>query len=293
MNKPATEQKTPPTFEGWWSQFESSIRDALTKGASLDRFKACVLVSLRKSPELKECTTESLRVAMMNIARLGLAPDGDNAHMIPRKNKQKGTNKWALEAQGLIDYKGLVRTLLRSKTVKSMTARITYANDRLWQKDDQYWHECDDPAGARGAKTGVIVAAQLPNGERVSDWMSTEELAKVKACSKSAELGYGPWISWPEEMEKKSVARRMCKWLDLNPEQADAIQALERQEFADLLDRPANVGRHRTTFEGDFTPAEALKQRLAEQHDQGPVPAEPTPEEQAEIEAAEREEAGR
>jgi len=55
------------------------------------------------------------------------------------------------------------------------------------------------------------------------DFMAVDELEQIRQSSKSKDDG--PWVTWPHEMQKKSVLRRSIKWIPTTPELAAAEEA--------------------------------------------------------------------
>jgi recombination protein RecT len=53
--------------------------------------------------------------------------------------------------------------------------------------------------------------------------MTRGQLEAIRRRSKAS--GSGPWVTYTEEMFRKTVLRRLAKWLPLSPELADAMIA--------------------------------------------------------------------
>ena len=59
--------------------------------------------------------------------------------------------------------------------------------------------------------------------------MTVEDVNKIKTRSKAGNSG--PWVTDYDEMAKKTVFKRLSKWLPLSPEEAQVIQKIDDQEF--------------------------------------------------------------
>jgi recombination protein RecT len=63
------------------------------------------------------------------------------------------------------------------------------------------------------------------DGTKQSDVMTLAEINAVRKRSRAG--GEGPWVTDYAEMAKKTVFRRLSKWLTLSPEVADALDKVE------------------------------------------------------------------
>jgi recombinational DNA repair protein RecT len=110
--------------------------------------------------------------------------------------------------------------------VKSITARVAYAGDQFEVRlgtDEGITHI---PAlTGRGDAIAVYAIATLDTGAQAFDFMAVEDVEKIRTRSKSGNSG--PWRTDWEEMARKTVVRRLCKYLPLSPELAGALDADE------------------------------------------------------------------
>jgi recombination protein RecT len=67
--------------------------------------------------------------------------------------------------------------------------------------------------------------------------MTWAEVMKIKDRSRASKKG--PWVTDEEEMAKKTVARRACKWIPMSSELA---KALELEDQAEGSDQHGGVG---------------------------------------------------
>src|SRR6185295_13567919 len=80
------------------------------------------------------------------------------------------------------------------------------------------------------------------------DVMTKDEIEKIRSRSRAGQSG--PWTTDFDEMAKKTVFRRLSKWIQLSPEYRDALEAdadaLEEHRFESALPaiaRPVIGGR--------------------------------------------------
>ena len=65
----------------------ASITAALPRHMDGEKFAKIALTAINKNPKLLDCTRESLMLAMLQSAALGLEPNGRDAHLIPYGNQ--------------------------------------------------------------------------------------------------------------------------------------------------------------------------------------------------------------
>lgn len=80
--------------------------------------------------------------------------------------------------------------------------------------------------------------------------MNLEEIEAIKACSKGSNLPSSPWQTFPSEMAKKTVIRRLCKYLSLSPEM-DAAIAID-----ELVDTNLQTQKNRQIAQKQVEPAD-------------------------------------
>jgi recombination protein RecT len=183
-------------------------------------------------------------LAALGLASLGLEADGRRAHIIPFKNNKKGI----VEAQLIIDYKGLSELVRRSGEVSDLHADVVCENDDFDFSFGTGSHLKHKPSlKSRGEVIAAYSYVRLKDGSDSFEVLGLEDILKVRDGSqgyKSA-VQYNkphPWIEHFSEMAKKTAFRRHSKWLPLSPELHEKIN-IDDEEV-----KPVNV-----------TPTEALK----------------------------------
>jgi recombination protein RecT len=123
----------------------------------------------------------------------------------------------------------------------------------------------------------VYAIAEFRDGSTKADVMSIDEVNAIRARSRSG--GSGPWATDYNEMAKKTVFRRLSKWLPLSPEFRDAVTA---DDDADPIGEALNVTPK--TVAPIFTKPDAkvaAPEPEPEQVAPAPEPATPAPDPQA------------
>lgn len=249
-------QKEKPKGVREWIQsdyFKSAIAQSLPKHVTPERFARICLTATMRTPDLLNCSKESVFKAMLDLSSLGLEPDGRRAHLIPFKNNKSNT----YEVQLIIDYKGLIELAKRSGEVKNWRAELVCENDSFRWENGIVYHSVDflKPRGKP-----LAVYSHVRNKGDIDDYeiMTLDEVSKIRDRSKAGK--FGPWVTDFNEMAKKTVMRRHSKRLTLSPEFAHAIE-VDSDRVEDLP---------QVTFE-DLKP-----RRLSEIGAQAPIDIEPT-----------------
>ena len=211
------------------------------------RFIRIVMAAARRPGKgggtILDCTPQSVVLACMEAAAVGLEPNTPQAHcyLIPYGNS------CTLQ----FGYPGLVALALRQPDVKRIETRLRYERDTF---EPQYaptvsLHHLPVLDGDRGAKLGVYSIVHFTDGDMDFEYMEIEEVDQIKARVKGADNAASPWVTSYDEMAKKTVLKRACKRWGKSKELARATQldnadgpVEPEPEVADLLastQRPA------------------------------------------------------
>lgn len=200
-------------FEGLVSSFFEDDRNR-------QRFLQVAVNATVKTPALKNCDQTSFLNSLMQLASFGLEPDGRNAHLIP----------YGKTCTLIIDYKGLVALAMRSPRVSKVEAFSVYDKDVFKLINGEVTHEVTDPFGDRGKVIGYYAVCQFSDGTKKYEVMSKTEVDNVRKRSRAS--NNGPWVTDYDAMAKKTVFKRLTKWLPVTPELTAAIQK-DDEEYAD------------------------------------------------------------
>lgn len=211
-------------------KFQAQMALALPKSMTADRLTRIVMTECRKAPALLKCAPESFYGAVLQCAALGLEPGSALGHcyLLPfgnGKDKQGRPN-----AQLIIGYRGMIDLARRSGQIVSLSAYCVHEQDTFNYKlglDPDIEHIPASVAD-RGKVTHVYAVAKLKGGGVQFEVMSRAEIEAVRKTSKAGTSG--PWSSHWDEMAKKTVIRRLFKYL---PVSIEAVRAVEIDEKSD------------------------------------------------------------
>lgn len=213
--------KKQSNIREWLSSdsLKTQVAQALPSICKPERFMRVLATAVQKTPKLIECSQVSLFQAFMTCSALGIEPDGRRAHLIP----------YGKECQLIIDYKGLLELVKRSGDVSSVYAEKVCKNDKFTWKDGDVSHEINFMSD-RGESYAYYAKAILKDGSVQTAVMTLSEVQAIRKRSRAGNSG--PWVSDFDEMAKKTVFRRLTKWLVLSPEIAENLDKAEEREFA-------------------------------------------------------------
>ncbi len=194
------------------------IAKAVPAHMTAERMARIAYTQIRKSPELAECTAESLAGAILTCAQLGLEPGPTGeAFIVPRRNK----GVW--EASFELGYKGMATLFWQHPLAAYLDTQTVYENDDF---DYEYGLNAflrHKPAkGDRGKETGEWYAvAKMVNGGYRFVVLDKREVERRR------HRGQSPWSpAWKNDynaMAEKSCVRAL---FDLIPKSAEMARAL-------------------------------------------------------------------
>tara|TARA_R100001463_G_scaffold10301_11_gene30250 strand:+ start:7375 stop:8118 length:744 start_codon:yes stop_codon:yes gene_type:complete len=241
QNQPAS-LKSIISSEAMKAQFAA----ALPAHLSPERFARVAITAITRTPKLQQCTQESFFKCLLDLSAMGIEPDGRRAHILP----------YGKEATLIIDYKGLVELVRRSGDVVKIHADVVRQNDTFTHNMGEVTEHTYDLTGDRGDIIAAYSQVTLKDGSIQSEIMSKAEIDEIRDKSRAGKSG--PWVSSYGEMAKKTVFRRLTKWLTLSPEIMDAVSAAEKTEFAELR----NVTKAQTVTIDPFNRIESNEEEV-------------------------------
>lgn len=217
---------------------------ALPKHMTADRLARIALTEVRKTPALGKCDQASFLGAIMQCAQLGLEPGGalGHAYLLPFENRSKGIT----EVQFIVGYRGMLDLARRSGQIQSIEARVVYAGDQFsvvlgLNPDLQHVPDWESPDRGPAQLRFVYAVAKLKDGGTQFEVMSRADIERVRASSKSGAKPESPWSKHFEEMAKKTVIRRLFKYLPVSIELAQAVGMDEQSEAGLPQDNPLTI----------------------------------------------------
>lgn len=248
-------------------RMKQSLLDVLPRHLTPERMAKMVLVAASRDDNIFKCTKESVALAVMRASELGLDCSGGTlgeGYLVPYKD----------QCQFIPGYRGLIALARRSGQIKAIEARVVYEKDDF----DVDYGRVDRPVrhrpfldGDAGPVKFFWARAVLNDGAQQVEVMSRSQVDRIKAGAASKS---GPWSNHYDEMGRKTVLRRLCKYLPLSPEMEQAIRwsdAAERR--VEVIDQPDNADVNGRTA----ALVDKLKGQAQDRLEASGAPAQPEP----------------
>lgn len=199
------------------------VSRALPAHMDAERFLRIATTQLRRTPKLLTCESASILGSIMQLAQVGLEPDGRNAHLVP----------FGKECTAIIDYRGFMELARRSGLVADIYAYEVRQGDefayQLGLHRDVVHRPA--PAGERGELTHAYAVVNFTTGGFAFEVLNADEIGKRRAASKTAGRSDSMWQTSPAAAWKKSAVRALSPYLPYSPELARAEQLDNKVEY--------------------------------------------------------------
>jgi recombination protein RecT len=214
---------------------KNQIQMALPKHMNAERMLRILMTEMRRNPELNKCTTQSVLGSIMHASQLGLEIGAllGQGYLVPyNRCIDKQSKRYAKECQFIIGYRGMIELARRSGNITSLIAHAIFENDffEFQYGLNEKLNHVPVPTN-RGNFIGAYAYATITGGGHAFGVMFKDEIEMVRKFSKTANAG--PWVNHYEEMGKKTIVRRLFKFLPISTEIYENIVREELQEIND------------------------------------------------------------
>jgi len=221
-----------------------TLQRVATRWLSADQLKTQSMIAVARNPKLLNCTKSSFLESMVRAGELGLrfAGAGGEAYLVPYKST----------CTLIIGYRGLCALARRTGKVVRIEARVVHEKDTFKVSFGSGQELIHQPCLGldRGPMTCVYALAEFKGGGTQLEVMAKDEIINIRKRSRASKDG--PWVSDFEEMSRKTVLRRLCKFLPFPTAFEDALASEDPSGDSDRKpidsnEVPANVD----TFTGE------------------------------------------
>lgn len=233
------------------TKMSGEFRMALPSHISPDKFQRTIMTAAQQNPDILAADRRTLLMAATKCATDGLLPDGREASFVLFNIKTKdehGKDKWVKGVQYIPMLAGLQKRARNTGQIAGLIAQVVYEADEFVQKPDDFeapvFHRPPPLGTPRGNALGAYAIAKLKDGTIISEVMDAEQIGKVMAVSRSRDRAgnvVGPWKDWQEEMWRKTVFRRLSKWLPTDAEIGAGERRKEHPTFDQVASRDDEV----------------------------------------------------
>lgn len=214
--------KKPDSFPSMLTAYKGEVARALPRHMNADQVLRVALTAFRMTPKLAECEPASVFAAVIQASQLGLRANMlGECYLIPYGNN----------CQLIIGYQGLLELVRRSGMVDSIGAYLVREGDDYevqfgTEPGIRHIPNLDEPGKV---KFGYAVAKLKGGGTHV-EIMTIREIEAIRDRSSGYKTAQKyskkdtPWLTDFDEMARKTLIRRICKYLPKSNELAMAIQ---------------------------------------------------------------------
>jgi len=186
-------------------ELTESLQAIAHRCMSIESIREQAILCLANNPDLAKCSSISFISALRHVAQTGLPFAGpeSQAHLVP----------FGQRVQVLVDYRGLCSLSRRSGQVVGIWAHAVFEKDIFevhYGSNERIVHEpCLN--SNRGQIVAAYAIARLRAGTLQFEVMTIDEIESIRQKSR---MPHGePWKAHYPEMCKKTVIRRLCKYL--------------------------------------------------------------------------------
>ncbi|MEB7738548.1 recombination protein RecT [Escherichia coli] len=215
---------------------KAQLAAALPRHMTAERMIRIATTEIRKVPELRDCDSTSFIGAIVQCSQLGLEPGSalGHAYLLPFGNGKAENGK--KNVQLIIGYRGMIDLARRSGQITSLSARVVREGDEFSYElglDEKLVHRPGENEDA--PITHVYAVARLKGGGAQFEVMTKKQVEKIrdthsKAAKSAALKGKSSiWDEHFEDMAKKTVIRKLFKYLPVSIEIQRAVSMDEKE----------------------------------------------------------------
>lgn len=194
---------------------ETLARDA----GGVERLMKQAEVCIFKNPDIGRCNPATLVLAVSQAAELGLDLTSGlgTCYLVPYNGV----------CQLIIGYRGLIELARRSGNISTIEARVVRQGDEFdYQQGTEQFIRHRPGENENAAITHVYAIAVLADGGKQFEVMTKRQVDRI---AKNSPV----WKQHYDEMARKTVVRRLCKYLPLSP---DLMKAAEFEDEYEVVE---------------------------------------------------------
>jgi recombination protein RecT len=198
------------------------------------RFMNSAAMMLLRSPLIATtCPAFTIIRSISEAAELGMSFNNklQQAFLVPISDHGK------TECQMWLGYRGMIQLIFRACDVVSVSAEVVYEGDvfkRIGGTHPAITHEPNEGTPKTDDRiTHAYSVATFKTGHQQFEIMTRAQLDEIKGRTRSSKNPRSPMNLWFSEWCRKTVIRRMFKFLPVSSDKADLIEkALTREDDA-------------------------------------------------------------
>lgn len=218
-------------------KYKGAMAKLLPKTMTPDRLIKLAITAYNTNPMLAQCDFASIALSLMHAAELGLEPNTALGHcyLIPRRNGKTGR----MLCDFMVGYRGMIELSRRSGEIETIEAQVVREGDEFEVEYGCNKHLRHRPAytGAPGKMVAVYGIAKMKDGGYQFEVMTKAEIDAIMArANDQTNRKSSPWNTDYLEMARKTVVRRLFKYLPVSTESQRGIATALAVEDGDAGD---------------------------------------------------------
>ena len=219
------------TLESIITLNKKALEAILPKHLTFERVLKMATIALSRQPKLFQCTSLSIVDSVTRAVELGLDFSGTlgEGWLVPYKNNKVSPAR--LEAQFIPGYRGYIKLMRNSGELSTITAHVVYEDDQFelrYGTEETIIHKpkLTGIAGKKRVVLGAYAVGFFRDGTKHAEFMDLGQLQAIRKRSKASDRG--PWVTDTEEMYRKTVVRRITKYMPLSSD-AQKLEAYDNE----------------------------------------------------------------
>lgn len=207
--------------------YRGQVEAVLPASVKFERFRAVIIMAIRRSPDLLECEPTSLINACIHSAHDGLMPDGREAVIVKTWNDKKKVAEASYRSMVF----GLIKQIVKSGAAVKVQPFIVFANEQfdIWGGSEaRIEHKIEPIAEKRGDPIGAYAVATLPGGETTFSYLTHTRIEEIRKIAQTDFV----WARHWDEMALKTVIRNLRKRIAGTEDITDIEERLQFPQFA-------------------------------------------------------------
>lgn len=202
-------------------EMQGKFAAVLPSHIPMERFERAALTAIQSTPNLATASRQSIYNSLLKAAQDGLVIDGREAALVIYNVKGGGKI-----AQYMPMVAGVIKKVRNSGQLATISAHVVHEADHFdYELGDDEGISHRPAMGDRGNPIAAYAIAKLKDGSIQREVMSVIEIEEIRASSRAKSSG--PWVTHWSEMARKTVIRRLAKYLpqssDLDIVMADDV----------------------------------------------------------------------
>jgi recombination protein RecT len=195
---------------------KQSIEEFLPSSLTFSQVLRFSLTELKDNTRLLNCKPQSIVNGIVRAAQLGLTINTSLGHasLSPLKNG---------DVIFIIGFRGYIELVRRSGFVHTVTSRVVRAGDEFLVEYGLNENITHRPLfnSEKRELTHAYAVANMTSGCFIFDVMDRYQIENIRQRSKTG--SFGAWVTDYDEMARKTVVRRLIKYLPLTIEIAESL----------------------------------------------------------------------